>query len=320
MVDFLFTNGVIAVKEKDLLKDKIIRFCEMDEAEALRALSESGFGSGSESESPAAETLIAAEEEKLDGFIRTYAASGAELAYLLSPRDFHNAKALFKAEYLRRNAEKMLAPEGLIPVSVLLGSIREKDYSALDRELAEALQEADSLCADGENVSGALIGGVFERALFRLLKDRTKRNSTLKKLVAAKADMTNILTALRSDDRAYAKKLFVAGGTLKEETLLLLCSADEKAEKSLEDTPYKTFARECFKAKRDGKPFTEAEKMLASYDTEYLAVKKFELQKEQPFLYYVFRRRAEIVNVRMVFVCLAAGMREQEIKNRLRTV
>ena len=58
--------------------------------------------------------------------------------------------------------------------------------------------------------------------------------------------------------------------------------------------------------------------MLASCEAEYFAARRFELKKSEPFLYYAFRRRIENENVRILFVCLLAGMKEDEIKKRLR--
>ena len=46
--------------------------------------------------------------------------------------------------------------------------------------------------------------------------------------------------------------------------------------------------------------------------------KKYELDKDEPFVYYVYRRRIENANVRIVFACLLAGLNEQAIKARLR--
>ena len=91
-LDTAYTNGVIAAREKYLLKDKLYRLCELTAEDAFRALIESGFGAGALAESVYEyEKLIAAEEASLDGFVREYAPSPAEKAYLLSPRDFHNA-------------------------------------------------------------------------------------------------------------------------------------------------------------------------------------------------------------------------------------
>jgi hypothetical protein len=47
-LNVIYTNGVIAAKDKYLLKDKILRFCELSAEEAFRMLLESGFGGGAD--------------------------------------------------------------------------------------------------------------------------------------------------------------------------------------------------------------------------------------------------------------------------------
>lgn len=325
--DVLYTNGTIAVKEKYLLKEKIFRFCEMTAEDAFRSLLESGFGNGAEALSVYDYEALTAEEEKsLDDFIREYAPSEAEAEYLLAPRDFHNAKALLKAEYLGLDAEKMLAPEGRVPVSRISLCLKNGDFSPLGKELGGAMNEAASLFKeeeeDGEerkDVSGAAIGGIFEKALYRHLSAVCSKSGLLKKLLSAKADMTNVITALRSSEKEYAERMYVGGGRLTEKQLSKLFDKEgERAEHALDKTPYEAFYRKCFEAKKAGLPLTEGERILESFETDFFAAKKYELEKNQPFLYYVFRRRAETENIRIVFVCLLAGMREQEIKKRLR--
>lgn len=321
--DLLYTNGVIAAKEKYLLKDKIFKLCETGAEEALRSLSESGFGKGTEISSVYEyERLVAADERAIDEFIREYSPSKAEAAYLLAPRDFHNAKAAVKAHYSGLEADKMLAPEGLIPVSVILQSVRDGEYSPLGKTLGAAVEEAAGLFSGEENnsVSGAEIGVIFEKAQFKYLAEVCARNLLLKKLLATKADMTNILTALRSAEEEYALKCYVSGGKLTEKQLSGLFSEDgEKAAHALDGTAYSEFLKKCLDDKAAGLPLTQAERIAESYETEYFTAKKYELQRNQPFLYYVFRRRAENSNVRILFVCLLAGMKEQDIKKRLRT-
>lgn len=314
--DVIYTNGVIAAREKYLLKEKLLRLCEGKAEDAFRILLESGYGSGAEAEGAYDyEALIGAEERALDDFIREYAPSEAEAAYLLAPRDFHNAKALLKAEYLHADAEKMLAPEGRISVSELQLRIKNGEFSALGKELGDAVKEAAGLLS-AEGASGAEVGVAFEKAAFAYLFEVCKKNPVLKKLLSARADMSNILTAFRSDDESNAKKAYVTGGRLTEKQLEKLFDADlERAAHALDKTPYATFCEICAQAKQAGRPLTEAEKLRDSYETDFFAERKYELEKNQPFLYYVFRRRAESENVRIIFVCLLAGMRESEIKS-----
>ena len=319
--DLTYTNGVIAVREKYLLKDKILKLCEAGAEEALRSLLESGFGKGIEITSVYDyEKLVAADEQSIDEFIREYSPSKAELEYLLSPRDFHNAKALVKAVHLNLEVEKLLAPDGLVPAEKILECIKECNLQPLNKELQEAVKAAEELF-ESDSASGAEIGVIFEKAQFAHLCAVCSKNLLLKKLIAVKADMTNILTALRSDSEDYAKKCFVSGGKLSESKLLKLFEEDKvKAVSSFKDTPYYDFVKSCVDSKSAGLPLTQAEKVAESYEAEYFTAKKYELRRSQPFLYYVFRRRAENSNVRILFVCLLAGMREAEIKRRLRAI
>ena len=322
-LDVTFTNGVIAAREKYLLKEKILRFCEMTAEEAFRALLESGFGGGGETAATVYEyeKLVAAEEDALDKFIREYAPSEAERAYLLSPRDFHNAKALLKAAYLKTDAEKMLAPEGEIPLETLKAAVESKDFSKVgeyNAELKIACEEAVTLF-EKENVSGAEIGWVFEKANFEHLQKSCKKNSVLKKLLPRKADMQNILTAFRAGEKEIALNKYLPAGKLKIEQLNLLFDENlEKAEEAFKSTPYAAFLKKCLEAKKRGAPMTDAERELFSLEFDFLDERKYELKNSQPFLYYVFRRRGENANVRIVFVCKLAGLNEQDIKRRLR--
>ena len=315
MLDPIYTNGVIAVKERSLLGDKILRFTEMTAEEVLRTLHESGFGSGAEATE--GEALCEAEERSLDAFIREYAPSSTELGFLLSPRDFHNAMALAKAAKLNADAEKLLAPEGLVAIADISAAISKKDYALLEGEIAEAVREA----MENEDLTGAEIGAIFDVALYKHLHKLCKWRKTLKKLLAGRADRLNILTALRAERREFAEKLFVGGGTLGKKEFDLVFSEDrEISAKALDKTAYKQFYALCLAAKEKRLPFTEAERALESFEAEHFAEKKYELEGREPFLYYIFRRRAEIQNVRIILVCLNAGLSAQDIKKRLRAV
>jgi V/A-type H+-transporting ATPase subunit C len=321
-LDVTYTNGVIAVREKYLLKDKVQRMCELSADDAFRLLLESGFGGGAETATGVYdyEKLIAVENEKLDAFIREYAPSNAEAAYLLSPRDFHNAKALIKAAHLNESAERMLDSEGLIAIDTLSTCVKNGDFSDLKNCLAlqKACQDATALLA--EDASGAKVGEIFENALYEYLRGVVKRKPVLKKLLTAKADMTNILTAFRLVDKDSALEKYVPAGSLKADDLAVIVDGDLDAIKTaFKKTAYADFVTACVAAKEKGVPMTQAEKMLGAYDATHFSARKYALEKTEPFLYYVYRRKTESANVRIIFVCLLAGLEEQDIKRRIRT-
>lgn len=315
MTDSTYTNGVIAVKEQKLLRDKLLRFTEMSAEEAFRALVESGYGSGAEASSVYDfEKLIAAEEQATDAFIRTYAPSDAELHYFFAPRDYHNAKALLKAEYLGTDGEKMLAPEGCIPIETIKSALQTG--KGLPQDLQETIAKGRAVLQ--ESGSGAKLGIVFEQGLYAHLAAVCKKNKTLRRLVARRADTINILVAMRAGKEKSANEMYVSGGSLKEKQLCALFEGEEKALSAFSDTPYESLVRSCLDAKAQGKPFSDGERMAESAEAEYFESERYSLEGEHPFLAYSLRRRNENANVRIVFVCLLAGMPAIEIKKRLR--
>lgn len=315
----LYTNGVMAVREKYLINDKIFKLCDLSAEEAFRALLESGFGKNAEGVSVYDyEKLVAADEEDIDAFIREYAPSVAEEEYLLTPYDFHNAKAGVKARFVK-DMGNMFAPDGMLPLKDITGCIESEDFTPLYKELAECTKEACELFKEGK-ATGAEIGMIFEKGLYKRLSSISSRNGVLKKLLTAKADMTNILTAMRSDSEESAEKSYLDGGKLSADDLKNLFSEDgEKILKHFKKTPYFGFVKKCLDDKEKNLPLTSAEKVCESFEAEFFSAKKYELERTQPFLYYVFRRRVENANVRILMACLLAGMKEGEIKNRMRT-
>ncbi|MCD8286930.1 MAG: V-type ATPase subunit [Clostridia bacterium] len=319
-MDPMFTNGVIAVKEKYFLRDKLTRMCEMGAEDAFRLLIESGFGQGAVADSYREyEALLEADEKDTDKFIRDFAPSAADAEYLLAPRDFHNAKAIVKADIMGVPVDRMLAPEGSVPVDKIKLAYTSGDTDKLPEEMARAFDEVKEYLAGGDK-EGAEIGIIFDKALYRHLAANCKRPAVLRKFVAGKADMQNILTCMRSSSMDYAKKYLVEGGSIKERKLAKLFESEDEGMKAMSGTGLEAFARMCYDAKAEKKPLSEAEKVLESYETDSLAKNRFDLKASEPFLYYIFRRRAENENVRIVMASLIAGMPEKWIKERLRGV
>lgn len=320
-LDTAYTSGVIAVREKYLLKDKLLRLCEVTAEEAFRLLLDNGFGGGAETTASVYEyeKLLTVHERETDAFIKEYAPSQSEKSYLLSPRDFHNAKALIKANFLGENPEKMLTGAGLIEIETLSACVNGGDFSALADTpyLKTACEKATALLE--ENPSGAKVGEIFEKALYAHLFSVAKGKRNLKKMLMQKVDMLNILITYRTGDIALAKDKYLSGGTLSPSDLETLLDI-EKAKAHFTKTHYAEFVKLCLFAIEKGLPFTQAEKMLDGFETEYFAKRKYELRKSEPFLYYIYRRKAENANVRIVFACLLAGLKEKEIIGRLRAL
>ena len=314
MISRTYVNGVIAAKEKYFLGEKLLRLCESDAATALRTLKENGFG-GDAAEEKGAEELIRAEEASINAFVREYAAGEAEREYFLAPLDTHNVKAYFKAHVLGVDVAPMLAEEGTLKTGAIAECFAKEDFSALPDYL-----QAETICENGTEGKGAKVGEAFEKALYAHLSESCKGESALKKILAAKADRTNLVIALRSKDLASAKEAFLAGGNVKADSFAFCFIEDEEkaraaAEKAGAHDLWKTYA-----ACKESGGVAAAEKAAAEAEIDYFAKRKYELAGTKPFIYYVLRRRTECFNVRVALVCLNAGMKESEIKKRFRGV
>lgn len=317
----VYVNGIIAVKENGLLKDKILSFCEMSAEGAFRALGECGFLKNTEVSSVFEfEKVLKADEADIDEFTREYAPNNAIKTYFFAPRDFHNAKALLKAKYLNTEVDKMLAPEGLLSIETLKKAVDGEVTEGVYPELLNAVKSAVGLFEnDGASASGAEIGRIFEQELYSCLLSACKRSALLKKLLIKKVDMTNILITMRSNTPEYASNNALLGGKIPLDKLLLLFSEnEEKAERALDGTYLEKFWEECYKTRKTGLPFMKTEKSVSALEIDFLSEHKYELRRSQPFMYYIFRRRTENENIRIVLSCLLAGMPADDIKARLR--
>jgi len=322
-LDVTYTNGVIAVREKYLLGDALLRLCETDAATAFRALCERGFGGGAETANDpfAYEKLIVKEEDNIDAFVREYAPTRAEKAFFLAPNDFHNAKVLLKAKYLGADPALMLAADGLVDKQSLQACFEKEDFSAIEDVYLRTACEEGLAYTKGEEVSGAVLGDLFERKCREHLAKACRFNGTLKKLLQQKTDMQNILIAFRCEDEEEAATQFIHGGTFQEKDLSKLFLPDvEQIEDAFSGTKWQDFISLCLKDKKEGRPPVLAERKLDGFETEYFYERRFELKNSQPFLYYISRRKTECANVRIVMACLLAGFGEAEIKKRLRGV
>ncbi|MCD8204998.1 MAG: V-type ATPase subunit [Clostridia bacterium] len=313
-----YVGGMIAAKEGSLLGDRIYRMCELSLSEAFRMLVESGFGAKETASSVYEyEKLISADEADIDAFIREYSPRRAVSEYLLSWRDFHNAKAVMKAARAGEPAEPLLSPEGMIPVEKIERAAAEGVFDGIPERLKGAMEEA-ALYLSGEEAYGDKVGIIFDRAYYEHLLCACRRERLLKRFVSKKADMQNALTMLRYGDAEKAEGALVSGGKLSPEELSdMLFGKNAGKKKNLRFAD--GFLESSLWAAERGTPFSDAEKIMASFEERVFYEKRYELRASEPFLYYIMKRRAENENVRIVFVCLLNGFKEEEIKARLRS-
>ncbi len=164
MSDLIFANSRAKVHEAALMNaEKFNRMLDSDLADAVKVLSEAGYEDCTVENY---DDAIRAEEKKLSAFMKELKLDEPFLNCLMSHNDFHNAKALMKAKYMRLESySDMLLPEGRISLDTLKDGVMNDDYRFLPESLAEALRSVDEAFATG-NRSPRLIDVTVDRAMF----------------------------------------------------------------------------------------------------------------------------------------------------------
>lgn len=327
--DVAFTNGVIKSRERDLLGGKIEKMAESTPAEALNILKESGFGGGADCDNPSlSEGLFRTEEERVNDFVREYSTDEKTERFLLADYDFHNAEAFVKSKYFGADEWRIASADGFIPKVTLKECVEKKDYSKLPAALSAAITECAELYKKGE-ADGFKVDCAFKRQLFVYLKQNAK-NLELKRILQDRADSANLSSALRCADDNALKQAFVTGGrvpieefirlrTLGEEEILSGGAFNKKIKQISNSLPsFDERVVSAVREKNNGQPLRTFEKQADDYPVELLGLTRYDMKGAQPFIGYVYTRRAEIKNARIVMVCLNAGLDAKQIKERLR--
>ena len=302
--------------EKTLLgEDRLKRMLEGTAEDALKILSEVGFGAGNVAREDI-DAVSSEETAKLCAFIKEAAPDKRTAGFFLYPYDFRNAEAIVKSKYLK--TEVVISPNGLIDVKELKEKIFTDSYGSLPTFMAKALFSADKAFVEG-NASGVYINSLFNKALYDELFGLKIKNKRLKQILCAKVDLINIGISLRTRDYEAAKKQYVHTGKLTEYDLRALCEADfDGIREKLRFSDYKDEVYAALDGIESGAGLKEFEKKSDGFAVKLINKNRYGSEGDFPFIRYCFYKLSDIANARIILVGLAGGLSAQEISDRLR--
>ena len=316
MASVLFSSARAVSMEKTLLgEDRLKRMLDGTADDALKILSEVGFGAG-DNVRDEIDAVSTEETAKLSAFIKETAPDEKIAKFFLYPYDFKNAETLIKSKYLK--TETTFAPSGLFEVKDLKERIFADNYGALPKAMATALFNADKVFVDG-TASGLYINSLFTKALYEELFALKLKNPFLVKILRAKADLVNVSIAFRTRDFAAAEKQFVLNGELYPDALKSICEDD--FDKIRDKFRFSCYKDEIFAATdgiEKGEGLKEFEKASDGYAVKLVKKHRYDQAGDFPFIRYCFYKLADIVNARIILIGLAGGLSAQEITERLR--
>lgn len=321
MGNYIYAVARAKAKEATLLGEgRLNRMIDsLSAIEALKILSEVGFGGGAGIEDVSEfETLIERESESLCAFIKEACPDENVKRFLLIDNDYKNAEAFMKEKHIKADSISMRAPDGFYPADAMREKIMTDDYRMFSDTMAKTLIKADEKFVSGK-YDGLAIGGIFERGKYEEMKGLVRKNKILSDIFKVKVDTANVTSCLRGRDYSLLKNYLFDGGTLTERELKSLCEdAFDTLREKFSSHARKDFILSAIEDAEKGKPLSSFEKKADDYALSSLLKYKYGFEGVAPFILYVYYKRAELFNVRLILVSLSAKVSADDIKKRLR--
>lgn len=318
----IYSNARVKVMENTFLtSEKITRMVFAEQLEdGIKILSESGYG-GVMPEGNDFDAVLTAEDRRVDAFLAEAAPAGSGMDGFLIKNDYHNAKALTKAKYTRRDAdEESLAPRGLIEIDAMRAAIQSDTYHDLPKPMAEALESIDAAFARGDRAPRTIDATLDRAAYADILAYVGKcKSKLLTRYWQINIDLSNISAFLRSravgKNKAFFQSGWIGGGTLGEEKFL--SAYDQSTDAFCESLKYTDYRGEIAEAAAKG-DMTAFECAWDNRLLELFRDNRNDLFTLAPLAGFYVGKKIEIKTVRMILVLLKSKADKSEIKRRLR--
>jgi len=318
--DYLYATMNIRANEKKLLNPRSIE--RMLEAktpeEASKILSEFGYGANALLTFDDVETAIREAEAETIKIVSEACGNDSIKEVFLLKYDFHNIKAIIKANFTHQDAEHLLSSVSLIPGDKLFSAIKSGDVSSLPEKMRMSYEKAaDALSRTG---NAEICDFILDEACFDMMTDAAKasQSSFILGYVKLLADIANLRLAVRmirrGKEEEIKEKLLPYGGIDKERFI------GKKLAETLSST-YLANAASLGELTAEGKAtFTEFERELDVLPIKYMEEAKYVAYDERPIVAFLANREADAVCVRIIMSGKIMGLSPDEIRNRLRVV
>ncbi len=315
----IFANARAKSKENNLLsEERLHRILESKTTEdAMRVLSEIGYGGGISVERGDFYTLLKEEEKIATAFVLEAAPKGVGFECFFAGNDYHNLKALCKQKYGKlSDISEMLVADGNIPFAELKQRFDEGKIN--NPYMSEALKKIDKAFEAG-NGSPRLIDIESDKAMYAEIRSRfSSCDKVISKYFTVKIDLINIESFLRCEKiqagtRFFAES-FVEGGSLDWKRFSECGQDKAKFEKMLASTPYKSLWD-----KADG-DFSVLETARDDALLKIVSVNKADMFSVGPILGYYLAKLNEVRILRVALVAIKNKIPYEEMKKRVRAL
>lgn len=306
MFDYSFTVAYISAKETSILTKEALSRITADKHDALRLLSQTGYGGGTDGKSAGELT-----DSELSALRRFVMDSLPEELYslLILPYDAHNVKVLLKCRINGADPKPYLYDSTMFDTEIAAACCRGGEFSLLSETIAKSLNAA----FDSETLSLPFgISTECDKAFYAEISERAQTApNPIAEYISAEVDGKNLMSYLRAKniglDAADAKALFLPGGSVPSDilTAAYAAGADELRAYTFGYDAHYAFCDASDAAKRS---FSDAADVLDRYAESKLEPYKYEPEHPAPVFLYFKKKTAEARHVREAFAGVGGAL------------
>jgi len=313
-----YAIGRIRVIENSLFNfNQFVQLADAKTMEdALKMLKDKGYSVANDSIVSDFEEILSSETFKVYKILHEMLNNSHFFSVFLGELDYHNLKAILKSSVSPADNAAYLVDGGSIPVAMLEKCVADKKYEAIPAHMAECIEKA--LEAYSQSGDGQIIDIIVDRATFAFMAKEADLDSdkSLSDYVKTLIDLTNIKNIMRIKKMKKSfsdfEAVFLADGLLKKEFFNKAWNEDSPSA-AFKATPYSNICTDSLQ--NDLSAFEK--------DCDNFIMAKMKKEKNDPLSLqavsgYLYAKKAEIKNIRIILSGKVNNIDPQIIKSRLR--
>ena len=237
--------------------------------------------------------------------------------------DYHNIKAILKAQAMNTSPDRMLMDMGRISAAELTEAVQSGRTENLPQGLAAAAAEAKEVLDTTRDPQLSDI--VLDRWCYQEMADAAEETGSafLAGYVKIQIDSSNLRSLVRTlrmgKSVDFLKSVLLEGGSIDVSEVLSIGAAGGSGMSEVYGPTALQAAAEAGGEALRGGPLTEFEKLCDDAVSGYLAGAQFVPFGEAPLVGYLAARETEYTNIRILLMGRGAGLSADVIRSRLRT-
>ena len=306
-MSYLYSSGVVSVKEAGLLpKDFFASILSCDKSCDAENLIRTALHIG---EDVSVDDALESEETKLFEFVADNAPNDLVKNFFIFPLVFDNLSTICKSQLVGIDWENYVLDYAFLDNKKMASFVAKRDFSIFEKNVANVVKEFFEKYSPQSNAED--LDRYFKQNKYKIMREMFKKG-LLCNLAKLECDKQNLSACLRAKTENDLEKNFVNCGFLNKKTLQGIFEKDKFCVGQIENILLKNIAELIFENKdRAFAKFEREQNMLLLKFCEPI---RFDMDSPAQFVYYVFRKLADIRNCRMCLVFVRNNLADKARK------